>query len=257
MKVRVLTAGAAVVIGLSAAPVAAQERLVHHEFDRNTSATVRVFKTSAGGRIEVETPDLRISKSVAGSTVVTTMRDAGSKDALVLSLDDKALAVTTPKSSVRAARTDREKLERARLLVAGSDVGRRAAALIARLGFGQATPIQPMLLTTRAFILAAAGEGAGPRDVRRSVSVGTQYAPVGAFTVKAGWQEKDTASKTMTPSECWNAYSKEAIAAYIEYEQCMADQAWWDILGQMGCATVYDMRAIGAFSWWLKCVALN
>jgi hypothetical protein len=245
------------VIGLWAAPVTAQERLVHHEFDRITNATVRVFKTSAGGRIEVETPDLRISKLVAGSTVVTTMRDTGGKDALVLSLDDKALAVTTPVASVRAARTDRGRLERARLLIAGSDVGKRAAALIARIGFGQATPIQPMLLTTRAFILAAAGDGALRREVSLSGRAGTERMAGGGLVVKAGWQEKDTASKGMTPSDCWNAYSKEAIAAYIEYEQCMADTAWWDILGQVGCATVYDMRAIGAFSWWLKCVALN
>ena len=257
MEVRVLTAGAAVVIGLWAAPAAAQDRLVHHEFDRISNATVRVFKTSTGGRIEVETPDLRITKSVAGSTVVTTMRDAGGRDALVLSLDDKALAVTTPAASVRAGRTDRERLERARLLVAGSAVGKRAATLIARLGFGQATPIQPMLLTTRAFILAAAGEGAGRRNLSRPVAAGPERAAGGGLTLKAGWQEKDSTSKTMTPSDCWKEYSKEAIAAYIEYEQCMADQAWWDILGQMGCATVYDMRAIGAFSWWLKCVALN
>lgn len=37
----------------------------------------------------------------------------------------------------------------------------------------------------------------------------------------------------------------------------MKDLSWWEFLDEAACATVYDMRAIGAFSWWMKCVALN
>jgi hypothetical protein len=47
------------------------------------------------------------------------------------------------------------------------------------------------------------------------------------------------------------------VAAYVEYEECMKDLSWWEFLDEAACATVYDMRAIGAFSWWMKCVALN
>jgi hypothetical protein len=61
----------------------------------------------------------------------------------------------------------------------------------------------------------------------------------------------------MTPTDCWEAYTKEAIAAFIEYEDCMKNLSWWEVLDAAACAAIYDMRAIGAFSWWLKCVALN
>jgi len=30
-----------------------------------------------------------------------------------------------------------------------------------------------------------------------------------------------------------------------------------EFLDEAACATIYDMRAIGAFSWWAKCVALS
>jgi hypothetical protein len=59
------------------------------------------------------------------------------------------------------------------------------------------------------------------------------------------------------PEECWDAYAKEAIAAYIEYEECMYATKWWDLASQAACATIYEMRAIGAFAWWVKCVGLR
>ena len=262
MGVRLWVSGVALAIGLVGSSAFAQERLIHHELDRNTNAIVRVFKTSDGGRIEVETPDLTITKSVAGSRVVTRMHEsAPGKDVLMLVLDEKSLSVTTKAGTVKTARTDRERAEVARRMIAGSSVGQRAAALIGRLGLGPATPIQPMLLTTRAFVLAAAGGDDSYRELGRWARAASQRAPSsqGARAIKVGWleQDKDGASKGMTPTDCWNAYAKEAIAAYMEYEDCMASKSWWDILGQAGCAAIYDMRAIGAMSWWLKCVALN
>jgi len=29
------------------------------------------------------------------------------------------------------------------------------------------------------------------------------------------------------------------------------------VLGMLACDVIYDMRAIGAFSWWVHCVALS
>ncbi len=235
------------------APASAQDRLVHQEVDRNTNAVVRVFKTTDGGRIEVATPRLKVTKSVVGQKVVTRMTEGAEQ--LVISLDRDTLAVTTTAGRVTAPRSDREKLERGRQLISGSAVGRHAAALIGQMGFGSATPVQPMLLTTRAFILAAAGGDGGTRELSRWAKEAKARSSSVA-RVKVIWSDEEQGMGT-TPSDCWDAYAKEAIAAYMEYEQCMNDQSWWDILGQMGCATIYDMRAIGAFSWWLKCVALN
>ena len=31
------------------------------------------------------------------------------------------------------------------------------------------------------------------------------------------------------PGDCWAKYAAEAIAAYIEYEDCMKNAAWYDL----------------------------
>jgi hypothetical protein len=256
MNVRLLMGGVALVFGLAVAPAAAQERLVHQEVDRNTSAVIRVFKTVEGGRIELVTPALKVTKSISGNRVVTRMTEG--REQLVISMDRDTVAVSTGAATVTAARSDRTRLERERQLIAASGVGRHAAALIGRLGLGSATPIQPLLLTTRAFILAAAGNGDGGRALAQWARQAALVASARPVALKVAWadpeQEKSSSS---SPTDCWNAYSKEAIAAYIEYEECMKPLSWWEFLDEAACATVYDMRAVGAFSWWMKCVALN
>lgn len=232
-----------------ATPVLAQERLVHHEIDRNTNAIVRVFKTKSGGRVEVEAASLKVTKAIAGTTVVTTMREG--RDELVMTMSEKALTVSSPSGRVSAPRTDRTRLERARVLIAESIVGRRAAALIGRLGLGPGSPVQPVLFSTRVFVLAAAGESIGRSEMLDSFNKARPV--VRPVLLKASW----TGQKGMTPTECWDAYVKEAIAAYMEYEECMEDVDWWEILDAAACAAIYDMRAIGAMSWWLSCVSLN
>jgi hypothetical protein len=249
MNVRLLMGGVALVFGLAAAPAAAQERLVHQDVDRNTGAVVRAFKTVDGGRIEVIAGALKVTKAISGDRVVTRLTEG--TDQLVISMDRKTMAVSTGAAKVTAARSDRETLERGRRLIAASNVGRHAAALIGQMGFGSVTPIQPLLLTTRAFILAAAGNGDGGRDIARWTREAAAVVRARPVALKVGSTGQES------PTDCWNAYTKEAIAAFIEYEDCMRPLRWYEFLDEAACAAIYDMRAIGAFSWWMKCVALN
>jgi hypothetical protein len=62
---------------------------------------------------------------------------------------------------------------------------------------------------------------------------------------------------SQTPTECWETYAKEAILAYKEYEDCTDDLAWYEVLDLAACAAIYDMRALGAFAWWLRCVGIG
>jgi hypothetical protein len=235
-----------------AMPAAAQDRLVHQETDRNTRAIIRVFKTATGGRVELQTPQIKVTKAVAGNRVVTTLTD--STEQLVITTTDKTMVVASGEASVSAARSDRQKLEGARLLIARSSIARRAAELLGKLGLGAATPAHPMLLTTRAFLLAAAGDPGGSRELSRWAREARLLQSRRTAVLKVGYQD---IGSHISPTGCWEAYSKEAIAAYMEYEDCMKGLSWYDFLSELSCATIYDMRAIGAFSWWLKCVALN
>jgi hypothetical protein len=123
----------ALAVSVGPSTALAQEKLVHHELDRNTNSIVRVWKTSNGGRIEVETPDLLITKSVAGSRVVTSMRGVNG-DRLMIEFNEKMLAVETTARKIKTTTTDRERVESARMLIANSAIGQKAAALIGRLG---------------------------------------------------------------------------------------------------------------------------
>lgn len=255
MNVRLLMGGVALGIGLAVAPAAAQERLIHQEVDRNTSAVIRVFRTADGGRIELVKQGLTVSKSIAGDRVMTRMSEGA--DQLVIATDRGTMSVSSRGATVTAARSDRATLERGRQLIAASSVGRHAAAVIGKLGLVSTTPIQPLLLTTRAFILAAAGDGDGGRELgrwARQAAIGVNSRPVALKVALSISQQDKTGS---SPTDCWEKYSKEAVAAFVEYEECMKDLHWWEFLDEAACAAIYDMRAIGAFSWWMKCVALN
>ena len=43
----------------------------------------------------------------------------------------------------------------------------------------------------------------------------------------------------------------------MEYEDCMNQLYWYEIFDMIGCAFIYDLRAIGAFSWWVTCVGFR
>lgn len=210
MNVRLLMGGVALVFGLAVAPAAAQERLVHEEVDRNTSAVVRVFKTADGGRIELVTPALKVTKSIAGDQVVTRMSEGA--DQLVISMNRETMAVSSGATKVAAARSDRERLDRGRQLIAASSVGRHAAALIGKLGLGSATPIQPLLLTTRAFILAAAGNGDGGRELMRWARQAAIVASARPVALKVAWTDQEKEKSTgSSPTDCWNAYRRKRL----------------------------------------------
>lgn len=233
---------ATLVAGWSA-PAGAQERLVQQQIDPGTGAVVRVYRGLEGGSVEVQADDLRIRKHIAGGKVVTTLSRGG--DRLVIAYDRQTMSVSGPEGQVSAPRTQAAELHRAKSMVARSPLAQRAATLIGRMGFGADTPVAPVLLTTRAMLLAAADDQSGRTELARWVRQLRSRTQV----IKAGLDQK-------TPTECWEAYVKEAIAAAIEYEQCTAGLSWWDVGSLLACATIYDVRAIGAFSWWLNCVSL-
>ena len=240
---QVLSLVAAIVV--AAAPAAAQDRLLQEERDAVTNATVRVFKTSRGPRIDVEAPAIRLRKQLDGRKVITSLSGGG--ESLVIEFDNRTLTVSGTFGTVSGAQSDDAAFRRVREIAARSPLTRRAASLIARMGYGPNSPIQPMLLTTRMFLLMLTDDPSGVReignwvrDMRARVSV-----------VRASLDEE------RTPSECWKEYTKEAVAAWIEFEQCMEDTSWWDLFSQAGCTAIYDLRALGAFSWWLDCVKLT
>ena len=248
MTVRNVALGSFLVALVTPLPAAAQGKLLHHAIDRQTGSIVRVFKLGDGVRVELESPSLKLTRESAGSITRTTMRDEGGE--VAVTYDRRTLTVKSPSGRIAATPQQPIRMEQARRMIADAPVTTRAAALIERLGFGADNPVLPLLLTTRTFLAAASG-----RTLARDLRFAAPPEPVHPRLVRVALGQQSKTS--MTPTECWNTYAKEAIEAFKEYEDCLKDKSWWEILDNMACAAVYDMRALGAFSWWLKCVALN
>jgi hypothetical protein len=239
-RVAVLAAGAiAVMVGQATA----QDRLVQEERDRATGAVVRVYRIPGGARIDVDAPAIRLRKQLIDNKVVTSL--TGSGESLVIEFDGRTFSASGTRGRASATRGDEVALRRVRELVAGSPLTGRTAALVGRMAFGANSALEPVLLTTRAFLLSLSGDPSGLRDVSQWM----RRERLRTHVIRASIGQK-------TPSECWAEYSKEAIAAWTEYEECMNSVKWWDPFGEAACTLIYDLRALGAFAWWMDCVKL-
>ncbi len=230
--------------GSLARPATAQERLIQQATDKETGAALRVYSTPMGPRLELQTPALLLQKQVMKDRVVTTIKGKG--ELLVVELAPASVSVVSNRVRVVAAHSDAVLLERARVLVANSPVAARAAEIIGRIGFGTHSAIQPLLLTTRAFLLAARHDDRGAEEVNAYMR-----------NLKASQPVVRVAYGQRTPSDCWKAYSDEILDAFIDYTECVKNLHWYSPFGETGCAVVYEVRITGAFTWYAGCVSLG
>lgn len=225
----------------SASPLVAQDRLLQQATDPVTHAIVRVYKTQQGSRIDVVAKDVELRKELIGTTVVTTVKTGS--DSLTVRSEPEKLTVSSRRASVFVSREDQSGESAIRRLVASSVPAQRAAALIGRMGLGPQSPLRPTLMATRAMFLDAAGDGTGTQELVRSMRASH------VRLVRVGGQDR-------TPTECWREYEKEAIQAFDDMSYCIDNVKWWNPFGNMGCSLIYDLRLIGAFTWYLNCVKL-
>ena len=166
----------------------------------------------------------------------------------MIEFDNETLTVAGTVGKGSADRNDRAGFARVSQLAARSALTRRAAGLIVKMGFGTNSPIQPVLLTTRMFLLSLTNDDSGIREM-------SDWIHRTRTRLKLVPASSDDAERT--PGQCWEEYMKESAAIWVEYDQCIKDTKWWDALGDFGCGLRYDMRALGAFTWWLDCVKIT
>jgi hypothetical protein len=237
-------AAVAAVILLTTGMASAQDRLLQEAKDAASGTTMRVFTTAQGPRLELEARGLFLTKQVAGDRVLTTLRGGG--ETLSIDLAPRVMTVTTGKAKAVATIGDRAQIERARQVIARSPLTERAATIIGNIAFGQRSAIEPLLITTRAFLLAARRNEPVASDMSRWARDYRARTTVGKVSLEQ-----------RTPSDCWKAYGDEVLDAYLDYEDCVKNLRWYDPFGEKGCAVVYEVRIIGAFTWYSGCVSLG
>jgi hypothetical protein len=233
-----LVAASAVAGGATAR--AADGTLVRRLVDQTTGSDVRVYRGAGQDiSVEVSSRDVTVRKVLTEGTVRTTIETRGERWALVVG--PSGLALETPAGVVRAATASSAAFARARESMARSSAVRRAIALLGKVNLGPRSPEGHLFLTTRSVLLALGRDTSGRVELARWIEEARQ-----PRFVRVG--------QDRTPTECWDAYVKEAIAAVDEYRDCLKGVGFFDIFGNDACELIYDLRAIAAFSWWIRCV---
>ena len=226
----------------------AQDKPLLQSTDRATGASVQIYRSANGPRLNVQSPSVTVEKFLApGGVVVTNLRHG--KESLRIEVTDRQMVVSGTRGRVVAPAGDQAAAERARELVAKSPLTKRATDLIGKMGFGDGTPVQPLLLTTRAFLLAASKDGSGFAELKRwmqnkrsSVSVVKVSLPVG--------QQKSS-------SQCYKEYGDELLAAFDDFIDCINHIKWWDpFWPKERCELVYEVRILAAFAGWMACLGV-
>jgi hypothetical protein len=226
----------------------ADQRPLQRRTDPATGAELRLYGGERPGRdarLEIQDPSVLIRKEFANGSAVTTI--VAGKEQISLAVRPGAVVVTAGSQRISADRAHADRLGAASKLIAKSIAASRAKALLAKLAAGPDSPLRRSAIVTRVMLLSLSGDAAGAEELAR-LARSTRD----TVTVKPASFEEEGG-----PGECWYEYALEAIAAWKEYEDCYNSQAWYDILGKLGCATIYDVRAIGAFAWWMSCVGLK
>lgn len=219
-------------------------RLVQTVKDRGTGLEVRVFVGGAADvTIEVGDRTVQIQKQLVHGTAVTTLSMPGER--LRLAVDGRGMIVEGTLGRIEASGARPASFDAARALLARSIAVSRAIKLLGRLDLGPRSPVGHTLVATRAMLLSETGNPNAEAELARW-AVGAQQAM--ALT---------RVSQQTGPDYCWNEYTKEAIAAWMELESCLNGVSWYEFLKEASCGTLYDLRAVGAFSWYLHCVALR
>jgi hypothetical protein len=237
---------AGLVVGAEARADASRERVLQRGIDPVTGAEITVSRADSGlVTIDVRTSDVRVRKQIAAARSTTTVATAS--DELVIDFDRTRLSVSRGGTRIDVTPEHQERMAAARSLITQSTAAGRAARLLGQIGLRADAPTRVMLLSTRVLLQAGNPDPSTRADAAHLIeSARTRTGRVTRVAL-----EEDG------PTDCWNKYAAEAIAAYMEYEDCMKQVKWYDLFGPAACALVYDMRALGAFSWWLGCVSFR
>lgn len=218
-----------------------ETKLVARATDPASGAEIRIFTGEDRElRLEVQNERVFVSKRVVPSGIEVTVRAGADTMTIALAATEMSLSGSAGRFRVVAGRD--ADLAKARGMIARSPAVSQAVALLARVRVRQDSPLHQAILSTRAWLESATGPSAAAGEL----VVWHRQLQERAAARRVSFQDG--------PGECWDKYAKEAIRVAKDLDECMKDVSWYEIFDALGCSTVYDLRAIGAFIWYLNCI---
>ena len=227
-------------------PAEAVFPIVFHTKDARTGLDIRTTQTKLDEVVvEVKDAGVAIRKRIGGGLSETTLTTKSGS--VTMRLQGGAFTVKTNAGQVAGNLSDPKSL-----LPVNAALGKSRAALLAkdlltRMTLNPNSVPGHALLLTRALLQSVGGDHTGADSL-------------------ADWSKKQGGRTTVRrigltddgPEYCWDTYAIAAIHIWDEYIDCYDNScSWYNLLCKAGCALIYDLRAEGAFAWWLHCTAIR
>jgi hypothetical protein len=208
--------------------------------DPATGATVVLRRDSKGQvNFELKDKDVSIRKAFDGNTSITTFASAGQQ--VTIALTGTQIVLTGQGEQLRGTATQLDTLEALAAYLRRSPVAVAAKRLLDRAVLRPDVIEGNALLLTRALLGSMWGESAGTVQYQHWAQAATAKARV----VKA--------MVASSPGECWDEYAAEAIRIMDDYIDCGNTCGWSGYFCLGSCGFIYDLRAEGAFMWYVRC----
>ncbi len=213
--------------------------------DARTGLQIRTTENAPDDvSIEVADPSVAIRRHIADQKSITTLTTRD--ETVTMEVDSSRWAVILPTGRLEGQIAQRETLAPLAAALAGSRSADAALRLLSRLSLNPGSFSGHALLLTRALLQSLRGDQTGVAELVRWTTDRATH----AGAVPAGLP-------TDGPLYCWNTYAIAAVQVNQDYRDCYDDCGSWHLACKLGCATVYDLRAEGAFAWWMKCTAIR
>jgi hypothetical protein len=199
-----------------------------------------VTRRDVPGKVTIELVEQGVSirKTFDGLSVVTTL--AAGKEQVVITLTADAVAIAANGKRWRAPLAELHSLEAAGDALRSSKVVNAAQRLLERTVLRPNSIEGNAMLLTRAFLGTILGDASPTQEYQRWATASRDSRVV-------------RAQHEHGPGECWDLYSIEAVRIATNYVDCGSTchwKGWWCLAS---CGLIYNIRAEGAFMWFMKC----
>ena len=208
--------------------------------DPNTGARVTTGRESSGNVvISLVGRDATVRKVLSPDRSVLTL-SAGPQQ-VEIALAGHEVVVSTPEKVWRGSASDQESLSQAAAYLRQSTPGIAAKRLLDHALLRPDTFEGNTLLLSKGLLESFWGERDAIAEYQRWAAARVQASRVKRVMVSDG------------PGDCWDKYAAEAIRIMNDYIDCGNACGWKGFICMNSCGFIYDIRAEGAFMWYMRC----
>ena len=220
--------------------VPAKGPFVRSSVDPVTGATI-VLRREASGVVTIKLKDKTVTVRKTLDRGTSTTAFASGNQRLVVTVKGDQVVVTTPGGTWEGGPRSMDTLNPAAAYFQKSATAIAVKRLLDRAVLRPDSLEGNALLLTRALLGSFFGDGIGAAQHQQWARATMTRAKVLRAVAASG------------PGECWDQYAAESIRIADDYTDCANSCHWSGMFCMAGCGFLYEVRAEGAFMWYMRC----